>query len=1051
MRAGGTCAALAAMGLAAAAVEAGATVDRGAFLHHLDLAGPELAAVREAVDRGDSDGALALWRDQAVRRLRERDFGRFGWHGYKGHPRPVALAKYYCGTATEAELRKWQPAVVGTDGRTARITAGNLEEPFPSFVFCYWQTGDPRYLRRAFELMADFCTTNQPEYWKRFRAALDGTPVPDDPPLDDWRLNLNALTCGWRWKNVMQVMAGMAKCLGPDKPGAWDDILAPRTGPVPRERLDLVPPEMLATIALSGYEHHAGRLLWFCLRPGAVPNQRSTGLKALAMLNLVFPGFRKAPQLAELIDRAYGEMLGSNFLPDGGSLEQSLNYNHEDMRGLEEVAALYTGAGPSFVRTMLARAAARRAVDDRLQTPLGGLPQVGNSHVVLGQDVWSSPGAAARFLESSDVKGRTAVRPQPFLSVACPYSGFYVMRSGWEMRDLYLFFMNGRPQRGHSMRDALSVQVTAYGRQMVVCGGPPTYGTPRNDDAKGATFYLSEASSLKCNTVLVDGKSQAKHGPQFSVAPRTPVASRWHSSSAFDVVDGRYTLGYETPDKDDRRLDASVEHERTVVFVRAAGLWVVLDRLARTAPGDHRYTQVWNFMPNVRDSEGRVQVAGFGADQFRLSPAERRFGTVDPAGPNIEFIHFGPGELEYRKHFGDRDRWLGWYARGIGDAVPAVDVHVTWSSRDADMLLTLLVPRDAEQPSPVVASRPVGDLAQGVSGLECELRGGSRLSMVAARQPRDLATAGFQARADLLLVWRRNGNSAGIVRGGRQLLSPSGDRLVSDSDCFEFSTGPAGECRVAPIFLPVVPEVLPAPRSVLAMSDHPPVTLAGAEGDLSIRYTTDGREPRRASALYRGPIRLAGETTVKARFFRRGKPLPLTAVRRYRLWRWSLRAPDRTDGAGLEPGLRYAYAKRDRWSRLYDLMKEAEHRPMDSGRCDSLGFRPADRLTEGQAALVFDGYLRVPRDGVYTFHVTCRDGMFLFIRNPDRDLELPAVALCSYRDGQGEGSAGLEAGYHQIRVGYKKSGDSDGVEVRVSGPGIASRPLPAEWLYRQAR
>ena len=1040
--------ALVALGLTATAGDVGTPLDRGAFLQQLDLTRPELAEVRDAVGRGDLNGALALWRDQVVRRLRERDFGHFGWHGYKGHPRPVTRAKYYCGTATEEELRKWQPALLGTDGRAARVAAGNFEEPFPSLVFLYWQSGDPNVPRRAFELMSDFCATNQPHYWQRYRAGLDGVPVKDDPPLDDWRLNLNALTCGWRWKNVMQVMAGMAKCLGPDKPREWDGILGPRTGPVSRDGLALVPPDMLATIALSGYEHHAGRLLWFCLRPGAVPNQRSTGLKALAMLNLVFPGFRKAPQLAELLDRAYSEMLESNFLPDGGSLEQSFNYNSEDMRGLEEIAALYTGAGPPFVRTMLERAAARRAVDDKLRTPLGGLPQVGNSHAVPGQDVWSSASAARRYLESA---GADAVGPQPFLSAACPYSGFYAMRSGWELTDLYLFLMNGRPQRGHSMRDSLSVQVTAYGRQMVVCGGPPTYGNPRNDDAKGAAHYLSEASSLKCNTVLVDGKSQAKHGPQLSVAPQTPVRSRWHTSSAFDLVDGRYALGYETPDKDDRRLDVSVKHERTVVFVRAARLWLIADRLIRTAPGDHSYTQVWNFMPHVRDADGRVQVAGFTDDQFLLAPAARQFSTADPDGPNVEFIQFGPSEVEYRKYFGDRERWLGWYARGIGDAVPAADVHVTWSSRDSDTLLTLLVPRDVGCPSPVVASRSTGDPAEALSGFECELRGGARLDVLASKQPRELVAAGFTGRAEMLLVWRRGGITGGIVRGGRELLSPHGARLVSDSDSFEFSIGADGEPRVLPIRLPLVPEILPAPQAVLSMSDHPPVTLGGADAELVIRYTTDGREPDEGSALYRGPIRLTGETTVKARFFRRGQPLPLTAARHYRPWRWSLREPDRTDAAGLEPGLHYAYAKRDRWSRLYDLMKQAEHRPLEAGRCDSLGVRPADKLTKGQSALVFEGYLRVPRDGLYTFHVTCRDGMFLFIRNPQRDLELPAAALCSYRDGEGQGSAALRAGYHQIRLAYKESPGSSGPEVRVAGAGTALQRLPAEWLYREAR
>ena len=1020
------------------------------LFRRLDLSAHGLDSAVRKLKQRDYAGALALWRDAAVQRLRTHDFGHFGWHGYKGHPRPVTLAKYYCGAASEEDLRKWHPKLTLANGSSARITTGNFEDPLPSLAYCYWQSGDPLYMRRALELMDDFCSTNQAEFWRRFRGRLDGEQVPTEPALAEWRLNVNALECGWRLKNFMQTLAGLAKCMGTDRPADWDDVLRPCLEPTRPEQLDAFSPERLARVAISGYEHHAGRLLWFCLHPGAVPNQRATGLKALLMLNIIFPNFSEAPQLSELRDMAYSEMVESNFLPDGGSLEQSFNYNSADMKGLEEVAALYgTDNPPHFVKTMLQKAAARRAVSDGLRDPLAGLPQVGNGHAVMGKSIWSDEAAAQRYLESVNPGGKTAATPQPYLSKAYPYSGFYALREGWGIKDLYLFFMNGRPQRGHSMRDSLAVQVTAYGRQMVACGGSPTYGSHRNDDAKGADFYLSEKSSLKNNTVIVDGKSQAKNAPTAMVAPQTPVKSRFHTSEHFDLVDGRYALGYETPDNKNRQLDMSVEHERTVVFVREAKLWVVIDRMSAAGAKEHRYTQIWNFMPYVEDTDTRKSAAGFRPEQFAMDARQRRFGTTDAEGPNIEFIHFGPRQVEYRKYFGDREKWLGWYARGIGDAIPAVDVHANWRSTHGDTLVTLLVPRDKGTESPVASAQSLDRPDAGLAGFTSQLRNGAKLSVLCAGAAQALRLGDFRAQAQALVLYESSDKTAGMVRGGRELALPNGEKLACETDCFEFSRDGKGRWTLSPTRFPEVPRILPPPQPVLAMRDHPPVTIESGSEPAEVRYTLDGRDPDAASPAYREPLRLTADTTVKARYSRRGRPLPLVATRHYRAFRYRLRAPDRLDSAGLEPGLRYCYAKRPRWSRLYDLMKEAEYKPLEAGKCDSIALRPRDKLKRGQAAVVFTGFLNIPRDGIYTFHVKARDGVYLFICNPERDLELPAAARCTYLNGEGHGSAALKAGYHKIQIAYKKSADSDVMAAEVQGPGISRRPLPAEWCFRE--
>ncbi|HJN15814.1 MAG TPA: heparinase II/III family protein, partial [Armatimonadota bacterium] len=654
----------------------------------LDMTRPEMREVAALADGGDVEGALDLWRDGVVTRLREHDFGEYGWHGYVIHPRPGGAADHLAGKTSREEYltsglvgfvdiygMAGAPGTIGkidwavdisgpVDWGTPELAALDkgaklLKADYPNFEFAkalvgkYWQTDDEVHLLKAFEIMSDFARNNRREFWADYHAKGIGDTEVREIYRTDWRLNTNGLGMGWRAKNFIKIMAGIAKSLSADKPDDWESILGPLNGEPTREELDRVPSAQLAEIAISLVEDHSGKLLWFCLGSGAVPNQRSEGLKALVFMSVIFPNFKKTPQLVEYINRGYEDMLTGNFLPDGGSLEQSFNYNGQDKEGLEELVRFFGDEPPSYAQLALAKVRARRAVDDGLQTPLGGLPKVGNHHDILGKDVWSSDEAAERYWASDAIHGRESVRPREYASKAYRYSGFFAMRGGWEMDDPYLFFMAGRPQRGHSMRDNNAIQMTAFGRQLVVCGGSPTYGNFRNEDARGADFYLSEASSLKCNTVIVDGNSQSKDGPKVARGYETPVDSRWHTSDRYDVVDGLYDLGYgKFEDGRDVEIDKSVAHYRQVIFVKAAGLWVVLDRMDSSGDAEHEYTQLWNFLPRVEHANWQSTIAGFGDDEFSLDAEAKVLRTVDPDGPNVEFRHFGPERVTYTKYHG---------------------------------------------------------------------------------------------------------------------------------------------------------------------------------------------------------------------------------------------------------------------------------------------------------------------------------------------------------------------------------------------------------------
>lgn len=1051
----------------------GRTAVAKALMEALDLSRPGLETVAAHAAAARFDEALDAWRDITVMRLRERDFVQFGWHesatspnyfraadmlaGYitpEEHYTPVSAVRFIdIWGMTDAGNRpvswfvdvnsaKWPTAQIAALDASVRasLTGYDTFEIFKTFVYRYWVTGSNAYAAKYIEIAADFARSHRRGFWLAYAEKEFSDKEVKNIYRADWRVGVNQLNTGWRLKNNIKILAGLAKCLGKDKATEWATVLAPVGGTLTRGEMSVISSERLAEIALSLMYDHPGPLMRFCIKPGATPNQRSEGLLALIYLSGIFPDFKQMPALKDAVTRGYDEMLDSNFLPDGGSLEQSFNYNEQDKEGLENMVRFFPGNKPPFAARALLKAKARRAIDTGLRTPLGGLPQVGNSHDVLGKNIWIRDDAKKRFIETP-IRHKEMPMPQPFISCTFPYSGFYAQRSGWGIDDLYLFFMNGRPQRGHSMRDNNAVQMTAYGRQLVVCGGSPTYDVFKNDDVRGAHFFLSEASSLKNNTVIVDGRSQSKNAERVIKAYKTPVASRWHTSSNFDVVDGLYDLGYGDFDikrNTDINIDMSVSHYRSVVFVRAASLWIIEDRMINSGTAGHEYSQLWNFPPLCKDDVYEREIAGFAEDQFVLAPGEQYFSTADKGGPNVEFRHFGPKEIEYRKWHGDRKRWLGWYAAGIGDARPAPNVHVSWKSDDSDVLLTMMIPLRTGRSSPVTEQQVFTGGA--VRGFDAKFEDGTAIYYRSASAPAALAIDGISVTARSMLVVKKNGVS-GIVIGCRS-MTYNGTVIARTGD-FEFVIA-GNEIRSTPFFLPEVP-VIAEPRPFASMADAPKVSIAPRAG-YDIRYTIDGSDPTLSSPLYAGPFAVEREVVVKARFFRGNDPLSLVSAVEYKPCPWALRDADAALETAFPRGLTYRFIPyTGGYARLHEIMM----RPVtEHGNADDLSL--ARWAKKKSYCVIWEGYIRIPISGIYTFHSTAPSGANVIVYDPAKDLVMPTAVSPTYLKTNDTDSIALAAGYHSVRIEMMKFGTHPNVfTLDVEGPNMPKRPADT-MLYRRA-
>ncbi|MCK5806681.1 MAG: heparinase II/III family protein, partial [Lentisphaeria bacterium] len=526
-----------------------------------------------------------------------------------------------------------------------------------SFVARFWETGNPVYRDKMLEIMDDFVLNHHRLFWEAYARGEVHSRNRQVGNLyyTDWRDNVNALDTAVRARNMIVFNAGLAKCLGDGKSQEWESILRPVENHVSRAQAEALPADQMANSAISLIEHHGPKIIRF-VSGACIPNQRLTGLKTLLSLSATYPNFRHTPPLLKAFRLNIDKILEDNYLPDGGNLEQSFNYNHGELRELEVILSSFGANAPPFADKLRERVQARRAIDDGLRTPLGGLPQVGNhsSFTSTGKDTWSSPKAAAAYRAYRQERKQLAQpEPQDFLSKGYPYSGYYAMRGGWGMTDPYLFFMAGRPQSGHAMHDSNSIQIVANGRNLVVCDGAPTYGYRHTPEAEYAAFAVSEQCGWKVNSVMVDGKCQARDEKSYSTAPQTPVRCRWHTSSIFDVMENLCDRGYWNAQKPHGKPDHAVAHRRTVVFLRAAGFWLMEDRMVRKDDTPHTYAQTWNFLPKTEHADyARRHIDGFEPEQFELQPNQKRFATADPDGPNLEFIHITPGPVVYKKYFG---------------------------------------------------------------------------------------------------------------------------------------------------------------------------------------------------------------------------------------------------------------------------------------------------------------------------------------------------------------------------------------------------------------
>jgi hypothetical protein len=140
----------------------------------------------------------------------------------------------------------------------------------------------------------------------------------------------------------------------------------------------------------------------------------------------------------------------------------------------------------------------------------------------------------------------------------------------------------------------------------------------------------------------------------------------------------------------------------------------------------------------------------------------------------------------------------------------------------------------------------------------------------------------------------------------------------------------------------------------------------------------------------------------------------------------------------LQPGLFYKYIHGT--FRMVNDFLTIE--PVKTGVSST--FNLDNREKEQFFAFDFEGYIKIPGDGLYTFYLTTNDGGILYL---DHQVLINNDGL--HPLAEEAKTVALKAGHHPISVKYFQEGGTNGLIVSWQGPDFEKEEIPAKVLFHK--
>ena len=209
--------------------------------------------------------------------------------------------------------------------------------------------------------------------------------------------------------------------------------------------------------------------------------------------------------------------------------------------------------------------------------------------------------------------------------------------------------------------------------------------------------------------------------------------------------------------------------------------------------------------------------------------------------------------------------------------------------------------------------------------------------------------------------------------------------------------------------------------------------LVSITGEGVLHYTTDGSEPTRQSAIYGKTLSLIQSALVKAKAFPGTGLASSTAMENAIRYEWLSAATP----AKLQPGIAYKYYEPAADVSLASLSTTAVSK---TGVTDI--FSNSVKQRPEKFVIAFYGFIKIHKEGFYTFFTDSDDGSKLFIDGKeivDND--------GNHGNTEKHGKAALKKGFHKINVLYFDGAGNNSLNVSLQPDGSAKTIIPASILF----
>ena len=355
-------------------------------------------------------------------------------------------------------------------------------------------------------------------------------------------------------------------------------------------------------------------------------------MSGLFKIGVFYPFLKEGRALTEYAFSRLEEQLSVQVYPDGFQYELTTGYHGgviADYVGMICIAEKYSDI--KIPANMLETIHSMYHLFVKLVEPDGRRPDLNDgSDAPIRGDLTTAlrhfpDDEVFRYFATDGKEGRTP----DYLSIALPYSGMAVFRTGWEKDAIWALFESAPFGYAHQHEDKLHFDLFAYGKRLLSDSGQYEY------DGSDIRRYI--LSTKAHNSALVDGLDQNRHARYGWEPDNIKKLSdlRWSFGDEIETAEGSYNEGYGASFVD-------VAHHRKVIFFKkgVAGskpFFTLIDTFTPSDGGEHLYEVNFQLGTEPIEAQGK-HVRVLYPDGVRLSLIGTAYPTIAIAQKHPRFI-----------------------------------------------------------------------------------------------------------------------------------------------------------------------------------------------------------------------------------------------------------------------------------------------------------------------------------------------------------------------------------------------------------------------------